>query len=267
MEHDRLEPFNTTRTDEHSRERLLQAHVNTNDQAHKEHPARFKSLHRPRASSTSSYASQPEEDANAPSRPDDYSFPSDGDRGRTFFRAHDETNYGGHYAPIHGPSQLWLPFWLSKPVLICFLLLFASLLIALILVYYANLQRNGFHVAASTSPYSWTYGPTAVLVILVGLWRMVDFYCKSLTPWDELRHGPVVASRSLLLDYLSPLQLSSLLKALGNGHVAVMSTIMGFIILKTLVSPPYQKFSMLWAIMMFCVLRSIDRSCWRGTVR
>lgn len=243
MEHDRLE----STTDGHSRERLLQ--VNTNDKAYNE-PSRFKSLHRARASSASSYASQPEEDASATSRPVDYSIPPGGDRGAR-----------AGYAPIHGPSELWLPFWLSKIVLICILLLFVSLLTGLLLVWYADLQRNGFHVGASTSSYSWTYGPTAVLVILVGLWRMVDFYCKSLTPWDELRSGPVVASRSLLLDYLSPLQLSSLLKALGNGHVAVMSTIMGFIILKTLVSPTYPKLRMLGAIKMVCALRKVDRRC------
>lgn len=108
------------------------------------------------------------------------------------------------------------------------------LLTALLLVWYANRQRNGFYVADSTSPYTWTYGPTAVIVILISLWRMVDYHCKTLTPWSELRHGPVTASKSVRLDYLSPLQLSSLLKALGNGHIAVVATITGFILLKVL---------------------------------
>lgn len=210
-----------------STERLLQ---NTNDQPVREQPSRFKSLHRPLASS------YPREDADALVKPADYTFVDD--RRRKFLQPHDETTNGGRsgYAPIHGPSQLWIPIWLSKIVLICFLLLFAALLTGLLLIWHWNLEKNGFYVAPSTSPYTWTYGPTAVLVIVISLWRMVDFNCKSLTPWDELRRGPVVASRSLLLDYLSPFQLSSLLKALRNGHVAVMSTIAGFVILKALVS-------------------------------
>jgi hypothetical protein len=242
MERDRLEshsasfPFIATpegQSRDPSTERLLEE--STNHQVVEEQPSRFKSLHRPHASSYN------EEDADVPVTPAHYTFPDD--RERRFLQPHDGATHGGRsgYAPIHGPSQLWIPFWLSKIVLICFLLLFAALLVGLLLIWYSDVQRSGFYVAASTSPYTWTYGPTAVLVIVISLWRMVDFHCKSLTPWDELRRGPVVASRSLLLDYLSPLQLSSLLKALGNGHFAVVATIVGFVILKTLVSLPVPK--------------------------
>lgn len=246
MERDRLESHSGSFTfiatpDGHSRDPSQERLLNNNDQILKEQPSRFKSLHRPRTYSASSYTSQHEEDADNPIKPDDYPDA----RGRNLFQPRDETTHGGRagYAPIHGPSQLWIPFWLSKIVLICFLLLFASLLISLLLVWYSNVQRNGFYVAPATSPYTWTYGPTAVLVIVISMWRMVDFHCKSLTPWDELRRGPIGASRSLLLDYLSPFQLSSLMKALLKGHIAVVSTILGFIILKTLVSPPYPKAS------------------------
>jgi hypothetical protein len=239
MERDHLEPETrsfpliiTPDDRDHSQDRLLQQ--TTNDPGLKERPLRFKSLHRPRTYSASSYASQPEDDTGAPVARADHPFPDD--RGRNSFQPHDETTYagGGAYVPLQGPSQLWLPFWLSKIVLICFLLLFAALLTALLLVWYANGQRNGFFVADSTSPYTWTYGPTAVLVIVISLWRMVDYHCKTLTPWAELRNGPVGASKSLRLDYLSPLQLSSLLKALGNGHLAVVATITAFILLKVL---------------------------------
>jgi hypothetical protein len=238
MERDRLEsqsgsfPYIATldgQSRDPSTERLLEDSIN--DQAPKDQPSRFKSLHRPHASS------YPEDETDKLVKPADYAFPDD--RGRNFLHPHDETTQGGRsgYAPIHGPSQLWIPFWLTKIVLICFLLAFAALLTGLLLVWYSNVEKNGFYVAPSTSPYTWTYGPTAVLVLVISLWRMVDFHCKSLTPWDELRRGPVVASRSLLLDYLSPFQLSSLLRALRNGHIAVMATIFGFILLKTLVSP------------------------------
>ena len=222
---------------EPSRERLLQQ--NTKNKGLSEHPSRFKSLHRARAYSASSYASQPEEDIDAPLKQDDFHF--NDDRGRTSFQPHDETTHGGRagYLAVQGASKsLWVPFWLSKIALICFVLLFAFLLTALLLVWNFNVQRNGFYVADSTSPYTWTYGPTAVIVLLISLWRMVDYHCKNLTPWSELRNGPVVASKSIRLDYLSPLQFSSLLKALNNGHFAVVASIVGFFLLKIMVSSP-----------------------------
>lgn len=245
MERDHLEsdtgsvPFLATldgQSRDPSQERLLQQ--NTNYQVIKEQRSRFKSLHRPRAYSTSSYASQPEEDIDAPPKSTDYAFP--GDRGRDSYQPRSENSQRRRagYVAVDGASKsLWVPFWLSKIVLICFLLLFAALLTALLLVWNSNIQRNGFYVADSTSPYTWTYGPTAVLVIVISLWRMVDYHCKTLTPWSELRNGPVVASKSIRLDYLSPLQFLSLLKALANGHFAVVATIVGFFLLKIIVSP------------------------------
>lgn len=170
MERDQLgPPGGSFHPNRESSERLL------------EQPSRFKSLHRPRASSTSSCTSQPEEDIAASA----HLFPDD--RGRKSSPPHDPKSYGDRagYVAVEGASQLWIPIWLSKIVLICFLLLFAALLTALLLVWYANNQRNGFYVAASTSPYTWTYGPTAVLVILISLWRRLDYHSKTLTPWQE----------------------------------------------------------------------------------
>jgi hypothetical protein len=134
-------------------------------------------------------------------------------------------------------QKMWNPGWLSAMSLICFMCLFAALVLALILLWHYSNLYNGFTLI-SLNHYAWTYGPTAVLVIIVSLWRQVDFYCKALTPWNELRKGGATASRSLLLDYISPIQPISLGQALKFRHFSVIATILAFTTLKlvTLVS-------------------------------
>src|SRR5436305_12961841 len=96
-------------------------------------------------------------------------------------------------------QKMWNPGWLSAMSLICFMCLFAALVLALLLLWHYSNFSNGFTLV-SLNHYAWTLGPTAILVIIASLWRQVDFYCKALTPWNELRKGGATASRSLLLD-------------------------------------------------------------------
>jgi hypothetical protein len=134
-------------------------------------------------------------------------------------------------------QKMWNPGWLSTMSLICFMCLFAALVLTLLLLWHYSNLYNGFTLI-SLNHYAWTFGPTAILVIIASLWRQVDFYCKALTPWNELRKGGATASRSLLLDYISPIQPIGLGQALKNGHFSVIATILAVDILKlvTLVS-------------------------------
>ena len=76
---------------------------------------------------------------------------------------------------------------------------------ALILVWHTVATSAGLSIRIIQNHYVWTYGPTAVLVIVISFWRQVDYYCKARTPWQEMRNGATKASRSMLLDYISPL--------------------------------------------------------------
>jgi hypothetical protein len=134
-------------------------------------------------------------------------------------------------------QKMWNPGWLSTMSLICFMCLFAALVLALLLLWHYSNLYNGFTLV-SLNHYAWTLGPTAILVVIASLWRQVDFYCKALTPWNELRKGGATASRSLLLDYISPIQPIGLGQALKNRHFSVIATILAVDMLKlvTLVS-------------------------------
>ena len=71
-----------------------------------------------------------------------------------------------------------------------------------------------------------------VLVVVAALWRQIDFYCKELAPWEEMRKGPAAARVSLLLDYTSPIIPSALYEAFKNKHWHVAGSTIGFLLLK-----------------------------------
>ena len=129
----------------------------------------------------------------------------------------------------------WTSFWLRKTTLLTLVALFLGLMISLVAVWFTNKSQNGYRPVISNNHYAWTYGPTAVLVVVLSFWRQVDYYCKISQPWQALRSGPVNADQSMLLDYLSPLQVTSFIHATKNRHIAVAASIAGFAILKAVI--------------------------------
>ncbi|KAF5570131.1 hypothetical protein FPHYL_1407 [Fusarium phyllophilum] len=127
------------------------------------------------------------------------------------------------------------PFWLSRYALLIFAIVFAILAASLIALKCVSDSQDGFPLNFSSSEYSWTYGPTAVLIIILSFWRRVDYYYKAAQPWRELQSGPVLGSRSLLLDYVSPLQVQSVYRAFKFGHYRVFATIISFFLLKGII--------------------------------
>jgi Protein of unknown function (DUF3433) len=127
--------------------------------------------------------------------------------------------------------QYWNPLWLQKYSLLAIAVLFGLLTAVLIILWHFSGMDGGFTLL-TTNHYAWTYGPTAILVIIVSIWRQVDFWCKSLTPWQVLKTGNAASAESMLLDYISPLQTTSIWRALRNGHLSVVATIFGFVLLK-----------------------------------
>lgn len=136
---------------------------------------------------------------------------------------------------IHPHRTTQPPFWLGKSALLIFALVFAILAALLIALKCVSDSKDGFPLNFSSSEYSWTYGPTAVLIIVLSFWRRVDYYYKAAQPWRELQSGPVLGSRSLLLDYVSPFQLQSVCRAFKFRHYRVFATIISFFLLKSII--------------------------------
>lgn len=140
-----------------------------------------------------------------------------------------------HAAPTSAKHQYWTSIWLHKLTLLGIAGLFASLAAALIVLWFANKAQDGFAPTLTTNHYAWTYGPTAILVVVLSFWRQVDFHCKAMQPWQQLFQGPASADRSMLLDYLSPIQITSFITAIRYRHVPVAASIAGFAILKLVI--------------------------------
>lgn len=132
-------------------------------------------------------------------------------------------------------GKLWTPFWLKRSTLSAFIVLYAILLACVAALWHLAQDQDGFTLNISTNHYTWTYGPTAVLIIVVSLWRQVEYHCKLLAPWLEMKKGGE-ASESLLLDYVSPIQFTSLWLAIKHGTTSVTAAIVGFACLKLVAS-------------------------------
>lgn len=121
--------------------------------------------------------------------------------------------------------------WLSGLSLLLFALLVGILASTLIIVWYFDTKENGFTVVINNR-YSLTYGPTAILVSVVAIWRQVDYHFKAATPWVVLHQGRASGKNSVLLDYVSPILATSFWRALRNRHFGIAVTISGFLLLK-----------------------------------
>lgn len=128
----------------------------------------------------------------------------------------------------------WQPLFMKPRVLLAFAVLFLIFFVSLQIIWSWSQGHQGIATSDDSKHYLWTFGPTAVLVFVTVGWRQVDYAAKSLQPWAEMAKGPATADRSLLLDYVTPIQAVALTRALRNRHFVVASTITVFFLLKVL---------------------------------
>ncbi|OJD20409.1 hypothetical protein ACJ73_08256 [Blastomyces percursus] len=129
-------------------------------------------------------------------------------------------------------TSLWTPFWLRKPTLFGFIILFTVLWIALLVLWLFVERDNGLEIVPTSNSYVWRFSSVAAMIIVVGLWRQVDCHCKAVYPWHEMRKGLASAEKSMVLDYVSDFQVNSFLKAIKSGHHSVAASALGFVLLK-----------------------------------
>ena len=108
------------------------------------------------------------------------------------------------------------------------------MLAAVLMIHHFSKKENGFAIGTSTSSYTWKYGPTAVMTIVIALWRQTDHSFKIEAPWIEMskRSSRSSANQSVLLDYTSPLLPAAFVLSIKNGHWRVSTSITVFALLK-----------------------------------
>ncbi|KAK6530644.1 hypothetical protein TWF281_007483 [Arthrobotrys megalospora] len=126
----------------------------------------------------------------------------------------------------------WMPLVLRPWSLLIFLLVFMGIFITLIGLYVRSKRNQGLSNERESRHYIWTYGPTAVFIVLAAFWRHLDYQVKLLMPYVELAAGPKHAKLTVMLDYISPFQPVAFWIACKNRHWLVILSAVAFATLK-----------------------------------
>ncbi|KAH8883502.1 hypothetical protein GQ53DRAFT_846924 [Thozetella sp. PMI_491] len=129
----------------------------------------------------------------------------------------------------------WRPVYLRRTVIAAFLAVFALILAAIEGLAAASERNDGIAGADPAQHYLWTYGPTAVLVLVSVAWSRVEFQSKLVAPWIRLASDPTDARLTVLLDYVSNFQIFALSGSLRNGDYTVSVTTAVSMIIKIMV--------------------------------
>ncbi|KAF3940892.1 hypothetical protein ABW19_dt0200430 [Dactylella cylindrospora] len=146
-----------------------------------------------------------------------------------YYAESNSDNGRGRYGKV---QTGWLPMILRPWSLIIFLVVYIGIFVTLIGLYVRSKRDQGLSTERESRHYLWTYGPTAVFILLAAFWRHLDHHIKSLMPWVELASGPKHAKLTVLLDYISPFQPVAFWYACKNRHWLVIITAVAFAILK-----------------------------------
>lgn len=135
------------------------------------------------------------------------------------------------------PGQIqflrWNPLCLSKKVLYALALLLVALLTLLAVSLATATGQKGLDSSAVNDTV-WTYFPTALLVLLTGIYRQNDHHCKQLAPWAALAAQEASADSTVLLDFISPVQPLGLFAAIRRRSSAVGLSSTAILLLKVL---------------------------------
>jgi hypothetical protein len=134
---------------------------------------------------------------------------------------------------INHTDRLWTPRSLRVPTLVAISVLFAIFIISVEILALFSRRNNGYPMPSL--PPLWTYIPVAIVFIQAAFWAQMEYRTKSLAPWRVLATGPSSASQSLLLDYVSPWNITSFIGSVASRHYAVSLAVLGSLILKLLI--------------------------------
>jgi len=74
-----------------------------------------------------------------------------------------------------------------------------------------------------------------VLTLVAAFWRQVDYYSKQTIPWAELANGPAPIEKTLSLDYLSPINVLTIIQAAKNKHILIVLTTSGLLLINLII--------------------------------
>lgn len=136
---------------------------------------------------------------------------------------------------INHKDRLWIPWSLRIWTLIALICFFTLSIVVLEVLSYLSQHKNGLSKQNQSRRYLWNYGPCAVFFLVASVWHRLKYRTQQLMPWRTMAGGPAAASHSLLLDYISPWNISSFFRSLKNGHLGVTLVLMGSLLIKIVI--------------------------------
>ena len=147
---------------------------------------------------------------------------------------------------LRGQHSPWRPFFLRRTVLASFIVLFLLIIVALEVLIVVSNRSYGIATGQSHLHYLWTFGPTFFLTVVAAFWSRTEYQSKLVTPWERLSQPGLPASRTVLLDYVSQIQITALISSLSNSDYLVFITTAVSLILKVLIILSAGLISLAW---------------------
>lgn len=129
----------------------------------------------------------------------------------------------------------WSALWNQPIVLWMLAVLYMACVAGLVILRHYSASHGGFFISEATSHYTWTYGPTAIIIMAASLWRQVDICYRVTAPWAELRKGSKAIPDLLRDDYISPLPHTILYRSFRARQITVLISTVGQILFRILV--------------------------------
>ncbi|KAF2142285.1 uncharacterized protein K452DRAFT_358124 [Aplosporella prunicola CBS 121167] len=123
----------------------------------------------------------------------------------------------------------WTPFFLGRKISFAFLIAYIALISTLAALYQFSNTHKGIATADPKQYLLWQYGPTAIFTIVAAFWGQVEYRVKQLMPWKTMSNprGSKPADQTLLLDFVSPLNVISFVRALRSRKTTAVAIVIG----------------------------------------
>jgi hypothetical protein len=115
----------------------------------------------------------------------------------------------------------WRPTSLRKTTLLGFALVSVACIVALAVLFAFSHAHNGLCTVDMNLHYLWTYVPTLFFTICGACWSRVAYRVLQMQPWRMILRANGSMSEALLVDYVTPIPLASLFKAIKAKHLLV----------------------------------------------
>ncbi|KAF6820834.1 hypothetical protein CMUS01_11497 [Colletotrichum musicola] len=133
------------------------------------------------------------------------------------------------------PAKEHVSLYFSRTFLVGMATISVFMVLCLEILNLFSVRNRGIVAVEEENHYLWTYGPTFILTLFVALWGQLEHRAKHLMPWLAMMNEPAEAEHGILLDYITPLTMGSLVESVRRKHFLVTLTILGSLLLRALV--------------------------------